>query len=588
MKVAPPSKFGFTRRVWSLIAPYFASDQKWKAIGFLAAVIGLNLLAVYVDVLFNQWNKAFYDTLENKNYAEFKVQMWRFTYLAFFFIVVAVYRFYLTQRLEMNWRKWMTERYLARWMGPAQAYYRMELERNPGAEITDNPDQRIADDLRMFTDGTVSLSMGLLNSVVTLVSFVAILWVVSGPISFSLGGQEITIPGYMVWVAILYAVLGTWLIHWIGRPLIDLNFKQQRFEADFRYGLIRVRENAEGAALYRGEAQEQRHLGGRFVALFDNYWNLIKAQKRLIWTQSFYGQIAIIFPFVVAAPRFFNGPLKLGDVMQIANAFGKVQGALSWFVDAYSSLAAWKATADRLLTFEARVQYHEGSKTLIGRASSADSLRLSATLVTPQERPIVRVEALDIQPGERVVIQGPSGSGKTTLFRALAGIWPFGSGSVAVPWQPNEVLFLPQRPYIPIGGLRAAVSYPAAADAYTDAQLKAALSDCHIAHLGERLNDEAVWDRVLSPGEQQRLSFARVLLNAPKWLFMDEATAALDAATARELMAQIIARCPKTTIISIAHNPEIVDLHQRRIVLNPADSGSTLADPQSLIPDLQK
>ncbi len=573
---SPESSLHFARRVWALIAPYFCSDQKWHAIGFLVAVISLNLLAVYVDVLFNQWNKAFYDTLENKNYPEFKRQMWVFTLIAFASIIVAVYRFYLTQRLEMNWRKWMTERYLARWMGPAQAYYRMELERNPAAEITDNPDQRIADDLRMFTDGTVSLSMGFLNAVVTLLSFIAILWAVSGPISFALGGQTVTIPGYMVWVAVIYAVAGSWLIHKIGKPLIGLNFKQQRFEADFRYGLIRVRENAEGAALYRGEAQERRHLGARFIGLFDNYWALIKAQKNLVWTQSFYGQVAIIFPFVVAAPRFFDGPLKLGDVMQIANAFGKVQGALSWFVDAYDRLASWKATADRLLSFEDRVQYHEASKSLIGRTSSEGSLRLSAALVTPQERPIVALDALEIKPGERVVIQGPSGSGKTTLFRALAGIWPFGSGSMAVPWQAHDVLFLPQRPYIPIGSLRAAVSYPAAADAYSDGQIKAALSDCRIAHLAERLDDEAVWDRVLSPGEQQRLSFARVLLNQPKWLFMDEATAALDAVTARELMGQIIARLPQATIISIAHNPEIVDLHQRRIVLTPSESGSTV------------
>ena len=581
----------YAGRVWSLAKPYFVSEQKWLALALFASVIGLTLLSVYVDVLINAWNKAFYDTLETKNQAEFWRQMWRFTYLALFSIVVTVYRFYLTQRFEMQWRKWMTERYLTRWLGPAQAYYKMELQRAPLNDQqapNDNPDQRIADDIRLFTDDTVVLTLGLLNAVVTLVSFVTILWVVSGPISFALMGREWTIPGYMVWVALGYAVIGTALIHFVGKPLINLNFRQQRFEADFRYGLVRVREHAESIALYQGERAERIGQNARYTSVFANYWNLIRTQKRLVWTQSFYGQLALIFPFVVAAPRFFGGSLKLGDVIQIADAFGKVQTALSWFIDAYSRFAAWKATTDRLLGFEAQVQAHEvatqsneGLKNGLQIASSADGLlSFSGSLTTPQGASIVTVNdgELRIAVGERVALQGPSGSGKTTLFRALAGIWPYGSGMVQQPWrsagdsvntpeEPLPVLFLPQRPYIQSGSLRAALCYPSEPGAFDDASLQAALRDVNLAHLVTVLHEESNWDKRLSPGEQQRVALARGLLQRPRWLFMDEATAALDDDTALRLMQLLFERLPDTSFISIAHHSHILDLHQRRIRL---------------------
>jgi vitamin B12/bleomycin/antimicrobial peptide transport system ATP-binding/permease protein len=562
----------FAPRAWGLVKPYFTSERKWQAIGLLAAVVALNLVTVYVDVLINDFQRDFYNALESKDYAAFTQQLWRFTWLAFAFIVVAVYKFYLTQLFELRWRTWLTERYVDGWLS-ARAYYRLEL----GGTATDNPDQRIAEDIRLFTEYTVSLTMGLLNSVVTLGSFVVILWVVSGPLTVTLGGSEFTIPGYMVWVALLYAIAGSVISHLIGRRLIPLNFAQQRFEADFRYGLVRIREHAESIALYRGEPAERGTVVGRFGRVVSNYWALVRAQKQLIWAQSFYGQLAVIFPFVVAAPRYFNGPLKLGDVMQISNAFGMVQGALSWFVSAYASLATWKATTDRLLTFDdALAELRDSGDRLLhampGEAPALHAVRLE----TPRGAPIVAQATLAVAPGDRLLVTGPSGSGKSTLFRALAGIWPYGEGRVEQP--ASGVLFLPQRPYLPIGTLRATVSYPAATGAFDDATIGQALHDARLPQLADRLDEEAAWDRRLSPGEQQRLAFARALLNAPRWLFLDEATAALDEATGTALYALLLERLPESAVVSIAHDASVAAFHRRRVHLTPGADGSTLEE----------
>jgi putative ATP-binding cassette transporter len=562
----------FAARAWGLVTPYFASERRWQAIGLLAAVVALNLVTVWVDVLINAFQRDFFNALENRDQAEFARQLWRFAGLATAFILVAVYKFYLTQLFELRWRAWLTERYVDGWLS-RRAYYRLELD----GGATDNPDQRIAEDIRMFTEYTVGLSMGLLNSLVTLGSFVAILWVVSGPLTVALGGVELTIPGYMVWVALLYAIAGSWLSHLIGRPLVRLNFAQQRFEADFRYGLVRVREHAESIALYRGEPPERAGLVRRFGHVVSNYWALVRAQKRLIWAQSFYGQLAVIFPFVVAAPRYFGGPLKLGDLMQIANAFGQVQGALSWFVSAYAQLATWKATTDRLLTFDDALAELRGSEDRLLHAvpGPAPALR-EVELVTPRGTPIVARTSLALAPGDRLLVTGPSGSGKSTLFRALAGIWPHGSGRIEQP--DGGVLFLPQKPYLPLGTLRATVSYPAAPDAFDDDRIAQALRDCRLPQLADRLDEATAWDRRLSPGEQQRLAFARALLNAPRWLFLDEATAALDEETGTALYGLLLDRLPQTAVVSIAHDPAVAAFHRRRVHLTPGEGGSRLLE----------
>jgi putative ATP-binding cassette transporter len=564
-----PIQPSFPHRLWRLVKPYFVSQNRARAIGFLCAVVALNLVAVYVDVLLNEFNRDFYNALEQKDYAAFKAQLLRFSYLAFFFIVVAVYKFYLTQLFELRWREWLTRRYIDRWLAN-RAYYKVELFHR----ATDNPDQRIAEDIRGVTEKTVDLTMGLLNSVVTLGAFLSILWTVSGPLSFALGASTVSVPGYMVWVAIVYALGGSLLIHWIGRPLVDINNRAQKVEADFRYGLVRVRENAESIALYGGESGEREVLRSRFGAVLGTTLELIKRQKTLLTARVFYAQIAIIFPILVAAPRYFGGSIKLGELMQVASAFGQVQNALSWFIDAYANLAAWRASVDRLLSFDEALDEAESEAALRPTPAATPSLA-EVSLTTPQGAAIVTGASLAIAAGERWLVSGPSGSGKSTLFRALAGIWPFGSGRIEAPL--TGVLFLPQRPYLPLGRLKAAVCYPADPAQVADESVRTALRDCLLPHLADSLDEEAQWDKRLSPGEQQRVAFARVLINRPQWLYMDESTAALDAPTARALYALVRERLPDATLVSIAHNPEIAAFHEHRIALTPGVGGSRVS-----------
>jgi putative ATP-binding cassette transporter len=567
----------FASRAWALTQPYFASQDKWKARGLLAAIVALNLGLVYMAVLFNDWNKLFYDALQEKNESVFWAQLGRFTWLAFAFIILAVYKFYLTQLLEVRWRTWMTSHYLQRWLD-GQAFYRLELMRfqqqpNAGQANPDNPDQRIQEDINLFTTYTVSLSMGLLNALVTLVSFVGILWGLSGGFAFTLGGSSYNIPGFMVWMAVLYCAVGSLLTHYIGRPQIRLNFEQQRVEADFRHHMVRVREYSESIALDRGEAVELAQLDLRFSRVLGNYLRLIKAQKNLVWFTSFFGQAAVVFPFVVAAPRFFSGAIQLGELMQISSAFGQVQGALSWFVDSYSNLASWRATTDRLTSFEA-------SFTALSHAQrpldAIDSEALDVTglsLALPNGNVLLADATLHAAAGARVLLQGPSGSGKSTLFRTLAGIWPFATGTLA---RPMDAMFIPQRPYFPNGPLRDALAYPALAGHYSDAQLRQALQEAELPALAERLDEAGAWGQQLSGGEQQRLAIARVLLKQPRWVFADEATSALDEATEKKVYERLLAlvNTGEGALFSIAHRPAVAAFHDTRWVLQPQLAGA--------------
>lgn len=569
----------FARQVGALSLPYFRSSEKWKARGLLAAIVLLNLAAVYMLVLINDWNRLFYDALQNKDQAVFWTQLGRFTYLAFGYIIIAVYRFYLTQLLEMRWRAWMTEHYLQRWLAN-QAFYRLELARFTASgegRSPDNPDQRIQEDLQLFTNYSVGLSMGLLNAAVTLASFVGILWGLSGSFAFSAGDASYSIPGFMVWMAVLYCLAGSVITHYIGRPQIPLNFQQQRLEAEFRHHLVRVREYSEAIALDRGEAVERAQLGTRFSSVLGNYLRLIKAQKNLTWFTVGFGQAAVVFPFIVAAPRFFSGAIQLGELMQIASAFGRVQDSLSWFVDNYSSLAAWRATTDRLTSFEASMARPAPSSPvtqLRPTPSPAGTLEAeSLTLSLPGGAVLLDQARLQAAPGDSVLLQGPSGSGKSTLFRALAGIWPYARGAVSVP---ANTMFIPQRPYFPHGRLRDALAYPEPAGHYNDAQLREALQQALLPQLGERLDDEDNWSQKLSGGEQQRLAIARVLLKQPAWIFADEATSALDEAAERQLYQRLSEQVRRAggALVSIAHRPAVAAFHDRRWSLAAQPEGA--------------
>jgi putative ATP-binding cassette transporter len=563
----PPQRIALGR-IWALLRPYWFSDDRWPGRGLLALVLGLNLGGVFLTVLLAQWNRRFYDALQGKDYPAFLHLLGLFTVLAASYIIVVVFALYFSQMLQIRWRRWLTDRYTQEWLA-GRAYYLLQL----APSHAENPEQRIQDDINIVASLTLDLLTGVLNAVVTLASFLVLLWTLSGTLNFHVAGFALAIPGYMVWVAVLYAAVGSVATHFVGRQLIGINFVLERANADFRFRMIRIRENAESVALYGGESDEQEQLGISFGHIWRTWWRLMKAQRRLTFFTAGYAQAATIFPVLVAAPRFFSGAISLGGLTQTAFAFGQVQSSLSWFVDAYPRIAQWTASVNRLTGFEDELTRAKQLPSTVGAIQVTSSTEpalvvKSLNLRLPDGRSVLDEASVQIEPGERVVMSGPSGSGKSTLFRALAGIWPYGAGTVTLP-RGRRVLFLPQKPYMPIATLRAVLSYPEPAERHADAALRQALSDARLPHLTSRLDEEANWALELSGGEQQRVGFARVLLYRPDWLFMDEATSALDEDTEQALYALIHERLPGTTVISAAHRPTVAKFHRRRLTLHP-------------------
>jgi putative ATP-binding cassette transporter len=550
---------GFLKAFWALAKPYWVSEERGKGLLLLGAVIGLSLGAVYLNVRFNTWYGDFWNAVQEKRADDAYRLVGVFTLLAMAYIAVVVYRFYLRQMLEIEWRKWLNERYLRNWLGE-RAYYKLQLlDRG-----TDNPDQRIAEDLRLFVEFTLRLGLGLLSAVVTLVSFVAILWGISGALEVA----GISIPGYMVWCALLYAVVGTWLTHMIGRPLIGLQFERQRYEADYRFALVRLRENSEGVALYGGEKEELDNFRARFTGVIANWWSIMRKQKQLGFFTTTYDQLAIIFPLLVALPRYFSGAIQLGGLMQISSAFGQVQGSLSWFIEAYTLFAEWKASVDRLTGFSASLEKvrAEGDQ-LDGERVEAPERSIvieDLELALPQGKPLLARTALELKPGEHVLVTGPSGAGKSTFFRALSGIWPYWKGRIRLP-RGARLLFLPQKPYLPIGALKRAVCYPDDPARFTDESVGATLAQVGLGHLAADLERNENWAQVLSGGEQQRLAFARALLTRPDWLFLDEATASLPEADQDRLYRLLKEQLAQTTFVSVGHRESLAAHHSRRL-----------------------
>ena len=572
----------FLAKLWVLARPYwftqerqtiaawgirFTVKESWIARSVLALIIFLSVFLVYAAKLFNSWNVRFYNALQGKDVPTFWVELRYFVVLACVFIVAAVYRLWLTQFLTIRWRRWLSQVYFRDWLAD-RTYYHMELTRQ-GA---DNPEQRIEQDCFNFARQTLSLSLDLILQVMTLVTFAFVLWEISSGFVLPIfGGVEV--PGFMMWAVIAYAAAGSVITHLVGKPLVRANFMLERYNADFRFRMTRIRENAESIALYNGERDEARRLDSAFGLVYATWWEFMKFTKRLTWVTSFYKQAAIVFPLMLAAPQFFAGRITFGVLNQTIDAFGQVQTALSWFVDSYAQLAEWKAIVDRLTTF---------SEAMVAAKEAAQKPAFTPSAPVPQQLTLQDAEVrlpngallldnvdLTIRQGETVALTGPSGSGKTTLFRAIAGLWPFGRGRLALP-KGARVLFLPQKPYLPIGTLREVLSYPEPGDQYGDEACRQALEACGMGHLVPRLDETANWPLVLSGGEQQRLAFARALLYRPDWLFLDEASSALDAPTERRMYELLRQHLASATIISVAHRPEVVDLHDRRLAIDPA------------------
>ena len=553
--------------IWRLAVPYFRSEDRLAGRVLFGAVIAIELAIVAINVLINQWNNRFYNALQDRNWDAFVSELLFFCLLAAAFIILAVYQLYLNQWLQIRWRQWMTKSYLGDWLEGSN-HYRMQLL----GDAADNPDQRIAEDINLFIEKGLYLGLGLLSAVVTLGSFVVILWVLSASAPFTLFGINWAIPGYLVWAALIYSIAGTAITHWIGRVLINLNFMQQRYEADFRFNLVRVRENSEQVALLNGETAERQGLLDRFGRVASNWMLIMARTKRLTFFSAGYSQISNVFPYAVVSPAYFAGTIQLGALMQTASAFGSVQGALSFFASSsvYRQLAEWRAVIERLAGFQHAVEVGRTVAVTppvvevvpgVGKpVVTIDDVVLSL----PDGRPLVSGTNISIPPGDRVLVTGPSGAGKSTLFRAIAGIWPFGKGRIVVP-KDAQLMMLPQRPYFPVGTLAAAITYPAKAGTFDRARLAETLRAVGLPALVKRLDEEAHWNRMLSLGEQQRLGIARALLQRPGYLFLDEATASLDEASETALYHLLQERLPNATIVSIGHRSTLTAFHRRRL-----------------------
>ena len=562
----------FFRDVWYLTKSYWQSEEKKKAFFLLGCIIALTLGVVYMLVLLNQWNNSFYSALQNYDAKKIFDELIHFSWLAAIYILLAVYSYYLQQTLILNWRRWLTTRFIDIWL-QNKTYYNLQMF----GKDTDNPDQRISEDVRQFVEMTLSFGIGILKAFCTFASFVVILYNLSGSLSFTFMGKTWTINGYMLWASLLYSVIGTYITHIVGRKLVKINFIQQKYEADFRFSMIRLRESAESVAFYRGEAQEGSVFKQRFKMLLDNFWKLVNKQKQLVFLNSGYSQIAIIFPFVVAMNRYLTKEVTLGGLMQVASAFGRVQDSLSYFVDMYSSIAQWQAVVMRLTCFGHHMHdvYQQAVRFHVERFAAADVVEVDNMQINlPDGKPLLENISFTLHPGHNVLIKGVSGSGKSTLLRAISGIWPFVDGKIFLP-ERDKLMFIPQRSYLPLGTLRAALNYPGNKP-IDDTELIYLMDLCQIGYLKDKLDLEADWSHVLSVGEQQRLAFVRAHIQQPQWLFLDEATSALDEDTEANMYSLLQERLQQTTVVSVGHRSTLNKYHELVLRLNKSTRQVTL------------
>lgn len=562
----------FFRDVWYLTKSYWQSEEKKKAFFLLGCIIALTLGVVYMLVLLNQWNNSFYSALQNYDAKKILDELIHFSWLAAIYILLAVYSYYLQQTLILNWRRWLTTRFIDIWL-QNKTYYNLQMF----GKDTDNPDQRISEDVRQFVEMTLSFGIGILKAFCTFASFVVILYNLSGSLSFTFMGKTWTINGYMLWASLLYSVIGTYITHIVGRKLVKINFIQQKYEADFRFSMIRLRESAESVAFYRGEAQEGSVFKQRFKMLLDNFWKLVNKQKQLVFLNSGYSQIAIIFPFVVAMNRYLTKEVTLGGLMQVASAFGRVQDSLSYFVDMYSSIAQWQAVVMRLTCFGHHMHdvYQQAERFHVERFAAADVVEVDNMQINlPDGKPLLENISFTLHPGHNVLIKGVSGSGKSTLLRAISGIWPFVDGKIFLP-ERDKLMFIPQKSYLPLGTLRAALNYPGNKP-IDDTELIYLMDLCQIGYLKDKLDLEADWSHVLSVGEQQRLAFVRAHIQQPQWLFLDEATSALDEDTEANMYSLLQERLQQTTVVSVGHRSTLNKYHELVLRLNKSTRQVTL------------
>ena len=589
------SRIPLISTMMALCEPYFRSrapdailpwgKTRWQMsegqIGrfFLIAILALNLIQVYITILFNEWYGRLFNALQNKDATSFGQEIAIFLLLAVAWIISQVIEYVCGQYLLIRWRRWMSTAFFERWMQSA-THYRMQFY----GEKADNPDQRIAEDIRTYVVETYTISLSLFSKLLSLAAFVQVLWGLSATFKYQIGSVNLdSVPGYLVWVALAYAVIVTFVAHLIGRALIRLNFNKEKAEANFRFSLARTREYGEQIALLKGGPTETESLRQQYTGVVAATWALVDRQKNLVLFNFSVGQLSVVLPYVLLAPAYFSGATDLGGFQRTANAFSQVQDGFTVFVDLYTRLAAYRAALDRIVGFDATMaRAHREIGEFKRDGSHAETLDLAhVKLTVPSGQVIATVNDMSFAPGERTLVTGPSGSGKSTMFRAIAGIWPYGEGSIHIP-SGSSILLLPQRPYIPMGTLRAAVSYPGGLREFSDAELKDALDAAQLGHLAERLDDDDQWPQRLSGGEQQRLAIARALLAKPQWLFLDEATASLDEEMEALIYQVLRDKLPATTIISIGHRSTLHEFHTARVDMQRQADGAFAPQPRTL------
>jgi vitamin B12/bleomycin/antimicrobial peptide transport system ATP-binding/permease protein len=550
------------RTFFGLALPYFRSEDRWRACGLLAGVVGSELFVVYVAVKMNEWNRTFFNAIEVRDSGSVRSALFIFIFITLGAILSGMGQFWFGQTLIIRWREWMTQRYVALWMADGR-HYRIRFV----DQSIDNIHLRIGNDVLLFVQRTHELGTGFLQSIVSLLSFAYILWGISLIAPLQLFGVDLAFPGYLIVLAIGYAALGTVVAHFIGWPLVPLQFRQQRFESDFRFALARVTDHADAVALMGGEPVERAELRKRFTALVRNWVSLVNRQNGLNGFIFGYFHVSTVFPVLIVTPAYLANAISLGVLMQASLAFQKVESAFAFCITSYAKIAEWRAVMNRVAQFEAAM--HEVDRPgLPGAAidiapSVGDALSIrDLVLRLPSGEPIASVPALDLTAGERLLVSGPSGAGKSSLFRGLAGTWPLGGGRVRFP-RGARVLALPQRPYFPLGSLRQALTYPMLADEVDDTRLREAMAEAGLEHLTDRLDEEAEWNTVLSGGEQQRAGFAHALIYQPNVLLLDEAVSTLQESEARDLYARLADMLPDTIVVSTGRSFAHADPHHR-------------------------
>ena len=560
----------FFRDFWTLLKPYWRSEEKWSAYGLFGLIIACITIQNFASLALTKFYQTFFDALDNLNKSVIQGLLLKFVIIVAILIIVVGYNVYLSGILSIRWRRWLTKNYLSHWLAN-HTFYRMQiLHKN-----VDNPDQRISEDLDAFSSSTLNLFTSLLDSVLSLIIFGCLLWKISGSIQIPIGAHQYTIPGYLLWVALICAIAGTWLTRIIGRSLPGLNYRQQQYNANFRFGMARLRETSEQVALYRGENLEKQQLGKSFTDVVGNFMRLIRVQKYLMFFQFGYNSISYLIGLIAGLPLLFEKKIQIGGLMQISQAYGQVISALSILVTAFAGIAAWRAVIYRLIEFKRHIDeanYLAQETSITYQQHKDDKLIVNnLDLLLPTKEVILKNLHLNIEPNNSLLITGPSGVGKSTLLRALAGIWPHGRGEILLP-ENAHMIFLPQKPYLPIGTLKDAMVYPNNNSNISDEKIKEILTTCGLEKLTDKLATESNWAQELSLGEQQLIGFARVFLQKPDWIFLDEATSALDENNESKMYELLHSRLPNATIISVGHRSSLTNFHQKQITLTQPTS----------------